>query len=676
MHEGFLERAAREAAKPHASIFGTRTFSTVKKPPNLAKEAPLVANDAVAKCLVDHVNARIMLAKGHRDRLNKTYVAIDNQLFAQPHPKRNAGNDDEDTQARRLADLEAGKDVKPVDRNYGITQAQLSDVETYLLNLFAPDMTLFEGIASESSQTKSLAVANELNNEGIQAQHYTELFKFVRSALRYNFAMMCVDWVEKTGTVFVPGPGGQVQRTQGTVWEGNVLKTLDPYNSFYDLSVSPTMLARDGEYFGWVELISGFQAKRMENEKHLFWTSRFSDAYSPGAQSSDYMYYTKPPHLAHITEDAAVDWPSLIGGIADPKIKDSVPSLEAVHFIGWFDPEMFGTSKPTESVAGTLELWHLIVIGGKYLAYAERMNDTQGLLPVVASVPVPDITQRRLPSLAESLIPPGQYGSFLFNYSAQAARKALGGIILYDQERLPFGELPQGDLVNRHIAIRTSSSAPNVDSAFKQINDAPELSAVPTQLSAIYDLMQRVAPTDFVKQMTDLERATRFQAASVAQGGSRRNLMLARLIYVQAISPLSMMMAKNVLMHKAQITYIEPTTKEKVTVPTASLLDAGIEYTIGTGIRGLDRLILIDTYKELFAMILQSPQANQRIDLVRLLNYLSSLSGDAANLSQFELTDEQFALLMRRQAQAAQAAQGGSAPGTPGTNGGTTPPQQ
>lgn len=622
-----------------------RQFNMQKTTRSKKIDMPLIANSMVAERLVRHVIVRMELAKQMRDRRISGFQKIDNQLFRQPQDSKAQPTDiEEKSDLERRKDLLSGKSVKPCDHNFGFAQMQLEDVEAFIMRLLAPDMDLFEAVASKDDQPAANAVAAELNKEGVGI-YYQQLFLFVRSALRYNQAAMSVLWEKHTGRVLSSEAGGTISAGVGTTWEGNMLIQHDPYNFFFDTAVPLTRLTKNGEYYAWVEKLTGFAAKRMEEQGRMFGVNRFTSGFgdtvaavSPSATT----YYEEPPVLApnddEVAEMGITNWGQFLG-VADAR--DSVPSLEVIHFVCWIDPIEFAPVAFPGSQPGTMELWRFDVVNGKYLANAVRIDDTHGMLPVVCANPRPDVTTRRLPSLAEYVLPLGQFGSFLLNSHQASVRKALGGITLFDENKLPLARLPKGDLIGAKIPINNLGSNQGVDAAFKQLVDVPQTGDYLTQMQVVLQVMRQMAPADYNNQMADLQRATQFQAAAVMQGGSTQNLVLTKLLYEQALVNMSVMMTRNLYYHKGQISYLDPVTKQQTQVPVAQLLDSSIEYSIGTGIRGVDRLMMIQNYKDMLGLINQSQQAMQRIDIVKLLNYISSLSGDKTDLSNFEMSEQQ-----------------------------------
>ena len=78
-------------------------------------------------------------------------------------------------------------------------------------------------------------------------------------------------------------------------------------------------------------------------------------------------------------------------------------------------------------------------------------------------------------------------------------------------------------------------------------------------------------------------------------------------------------------------------SKTYVIIDPNEFLDAEIEFTIADGLKGLDRLALTMNMKDLFASVLQSTQATQPLDVLKLMDYMSTMFGDYTDFIQFKL---------------------------------------
>jgi hypothetical protein len=187
------------------------------------------------------------------------------------------------------------------------------------------------------------------------------------------------------------------------------------------------------------------------------------------------------------------------------------------------------------------------------------------------------------------------------------------------------------DLAGGKIPATGTAAGQETDlrKAIVQFTDGPDTSRTMEDVERMDGLMQKIMPTDILKQVANLERATQFQAAATVQGANRRNLKIAKVINAHAMNRSRRMQTYNIV----EILGPDGTIIE---VNPNQFRNARIELTISDGLKGLDRLSLIMSIKEVLNSILQSQEASNRFDVVALINYWTSLLGDNTDFKQFE----------------------------------------
>ena len=171
-----------------------------------------------------------------------------------------------------------------------------------------------------------------------------------------------------------------------------------------------------------------------------------------------------------------------------------------------------------------------------------------------------------------------------------------------------------------------------------QFNDAPDTQNTLTDVAAMDDLMQKVLPTDMLKQVASLERATKYQAAATVQGGNRRNLKIAKIINIQCFEGVRQMQMYNIFQFQESVEMLDQNGK-LTEIDPSKFRESGIESDISDGLKGLDRLMIIEHFKDVINMMLQSQLAMERIDIIAIIDYWTSLIGDKTDFTQFKFND-------------------------------------
>lgn len=585
---------------------------------------PILRSPEKEKMLVDYCMDRIKMADEERRRRAARAQNIDVQISGYITPGR------EDR--KRQQDNAAGKKPKPAAMSLPLAGAQIDECVTYMMSVYAPEMDFFEAVAPADKQMMAQAVVGELNKQSQKGQYYRHFTRMCTAAIRYNFGGLTSNWEKTQGNTFKGKPGGVADKIVDTVWEGNVVKAIDVYNFFYDTSVHPVDLAAEGEFFGEVERVTPFRVRRMAQAGMLYGINRYIEeifASNPGISVDGKSFYMHPPSVRDedaISGAGQTNWVSILRA---SDVRESTPGIELLHFVAWLNPEKFGLSNSKD-----LECWRIVIANGKWLTFALKLDTTHGMLPVAIACPLEDDLRNEQRTHAEMLIPLQQFASFLMNSHQAAHRKSIYGVTVFNRQLFPGLDVDQEDMSSAIIPMQSSASGIDIDKAFRHYNTAPNTDKNVVDIGNIIQLMQKILPTDMLQQVADLERATVYQAAATVQAGNRRQLKIARMISDQCINIIKFQMIYNLYSNMQSISYVDP-NGQRTSIQMGDIVDAQIEYEIGTGLKGIDRLITVQIIRDVINGVIQSQQAIAEFDIVSLLNYFATLAGDKTDLRQF-----------------------------------------
>ena len=230
------------------------------------------------------------------------------------------------------------------------------------------------------------------------------------------------------------------------------------------------------------------------------------------------------------------------------------------------------------------------------------------------------------------------------------------GFFVLTASKIPFNSAQEIDDYRKHVF---------------QFNDTPDTQNTLNDIQAMESLMQKILPTDMLKQVTDLQRATQYQAAATVQGANRRNLKIAQIMESQAFATGRTMQIYNIMQFQEHVHMFDE-QGNTIEIDPSKLRDEDIEIVAGAGLRGLDKMIIAESLKEILQFLVQSPQAAAEADIMEIINYITSLIGDYTDFNQFKFKNEfdkltpeqkQIAFQLLQQATSEQAAAQGTAEG-------------
>jgi len=583
--------------------------------------------------LLNHLMSRVELGHEAMKTSRDKFEWIDKELAG--YLRRDADD------SKRERDNKAGKGVKPTDAVIGLIVSQLDEALTFLSTVLSPEEGIYTATAPKDKQKTAKGFSTLMNKNAEKFSHFTEIMRGLLNGMKYNFGGWEVDWVEKFGNKIKNDSIGQAEVIPNeVVYSGNTHDAFDPYNFGYDPSVEPTKLADDGEFYYTIKMKREFSITKAEQNK-----TYFNINHAKTVQNTGTTYYTERPDIRADEFNASYKT-SWIGILSMGQGKEISQGHEEITITAWISPKKMALGKKEE-----FELWRFVILNGTTVVRGVRLNNAHGQLPVGITTPIDDQFFPQTKSYAELLVPYQRFASFQLNMHQRSSRKKLGGFTVFNQRLLPGLADENADMMGGKFGFDSSDPDFDVKKAIWQSNDGPETSGTLQDIERMDNLMQKILPTDLLKQVAGLERATQYQAAATVQGANRRNLKIARTIDQQALSPLRFMQMYNILEFQQAISILD----EKgimIEIDPKEFRDTELEFEVHAGLRGLDKLSLVINIKEVLNSILQNQDAAATFDVPEIINYWTSLLGDNTDFTQFKVKNA-FDSLTQDQKQAA-----------------------
>lgn len=597
--------------------------------------------------LLDYVKARLELAVNVRDNCIDRYKSIDRHVACY------LKLDDDDLERER--DNDQGLGVKPVDVSIPLALSQLDEAVTYLLSVMAPEDGIYNAIAPLDQQDIAKGFASLMNKHAEDWKHYSNYALAFFEMMKYNLGGFVTEWQERQGTKINNdgAAGAAITLDSVVVADGNEVLAFDPYNTLFDPSVPPTMVAEKGEFFAQVEVFTNFALKRMENVRAIYGWERAKAMYDDSMT-----YYEERPAIRANRNTGETNWLQIL---TNTRQSTTVGVNEVLYTYIWLVPAEHGLGEET-----TYSIWRITSLSDVAILRLQRLTNAHGVLPISVGMPWDDRFGLQTKSYGEHLLPYQKFSSFQLNVHQRSNRKKLYGLTVYDKHQVPL--LEQADLLGGKVPANGSSQDRDLRKSVVQFNDAPDTSNTLRDIEAMDQLMQKILPTDILKQVASLERATQYQAAATVQGANRRNLKMAKLIDAQCMQGCRAIQLYNILQYQTAVTIFDQ-TGAMVEIDPKEFRETELKFVITDGLKGLDKLLIIESMKDVLSWILQSQDAAARINVVELINYWTTLLGDNTDFAQFayktefdKLTPEQKDLAFQLLQQAAAAQQGGGQP--------------
>lgn len=290
-----------------------------------------------------------------------------------------------------------------------IVISQVDSLVAYLADVFLSGTPLFPVVSTPARRKWAEQLETLVDDHAELGGYVRQLLLHFRDAVKYNFAGIEANWecVEEFSALT-----SYLEESTQTAKKAEkyytALTRLDPYNTIWDDTVAPADVAKEGDYAGYVGVLSKIKLKKLINQ-----LSRAKEAINAtealktiGQGTAETTNYRQHPQVSeYITARKprdTVDWVSYITGTKAAYRRGGAENYEKVVLYVRVLPSEFGIPSPNPN---THQIWKLILINGTVLLHAKRIISAYDNLPIYFSQPQEDGLLYQTKSLAESQIP-------------------------------------------------------------------------------------------------------------------------------------------------------------------------------------------------------------------------------------------------------------------------------
>jgi hypothetical protein len=532
-----------------------------------------------------------------------------------------------------------------------IVMPQVESAVTYQQSVFLSGFPIFGAVASPEHADAATQMDTIIADEQVHGNWVPELLKALRNGFKYNLGPTEVSW-EDTTSYALEDPGTNIDpidRQKEVVWAGNRIRSLDPYNTFWDTRVSPIDVPEEAEFAGYTMLKSRIALKKFVAElptrvniKEAF-ESGSSSAPAGGAAGVDGYYIPKinPESIYDIDKYASTNWLSWAGMASnkDPRINYR-NMYEVMVIYGRILPEDFNmTNVPAKS---TPQVWKFVIVNNQVVIYAERMTNVHNLIPIFFCCPLDDGLGYQTKSFAKNIQPFQEITSALSNSMIAARRRAISDRMLYDPSRVSAASVREDSPVAR-IPVRPSAYGTPLSEAVYPIpfrDDQSQYSMAAIQsFTALANQVSGLNPArqgQFVKG-----NKTRFEFEETMGYANGRDQTVALALEGNFFHPIKEVVKTNILQYQGGVELFNRDQDRTVKVDPIALRKAKLEFKVSDGLLPSDKLIDGESLALGFQTLASSPELAQGYNLTPMFSYLMKTRG--AKLQPFEKSQTQIA---------------------------------
>lgn len=510
--------------------------------------------------------------------------------------------------------------------------SQVDSFVAYAAEIYLSGYPIFGMVTEPENRKVGQYVEAMVDKHARIGRYRRELQMFFRDAAKYNYAPILCEWdtIEHYQRTAQEEVTLNDKPTISSVSLGyNKIKRLDPYNTFIDPSVLPGDAGRDGDFAGYVELLTMQQLRRElaklstnETGKVLNQNVAMKSSH-PGSKA-----YTMPPQVSeYVPTKKDFDWDDYLTTVQSSKTDVKYGSkFEVITLFVKAEAKDLNLSDD----AGE-NIYKLKFVNQKYLVYVERMYTPFGYLPIQVGQPSEDGLGLQTKSVAEAALPMQKAGSGLVNMRFHAARRSIVDRALYDQDMIDADDVNNPNAAAK-IPVKTNSltrgkisdayySIPYRDTASgSMLNDALVVSDWTSDLNGL----NRAAQGRFTKG-----NRTQGEYQDVMSNSEQRQRLPVLILEDQVFMPIKQTLLLNVMRFASGEIVQAQDTGELLEQDVNDLTNIVLDFRVADGYLPKAKLANTDLLSAMMAQVGQNPILAQSFGnhLPGMFAHLASLGG-------------------------------------------------
>lgn len=527
-----------------------------------------------------------------------------------------------------------------------IVVSQVDSVKAYLSEIFLSGSPIFPVVSTPANRKFAEQLEVLVDDHATLGGYVRQLLLMINDGVKYNFSAIETDWdsINQFSVLADFGednPSGKKLDRADKFY--TKLKRLDPYNTVWDYTVNPGDVAAEGDYAGYVEIMSKTKLKRLLNKlsslsesmniQEAFASVPMGGGVAPTVGQTGYKVHpTVSDYITPTRPDSRINWTSWITGIPIPKGSAANPNLganyEVFRLYARILPSDFGIQGPQPN---TPQIWKFIIVNGSIIVSAKRIISAYDYLPILFGQPLEDGLGYQTRSIGEMQIKIQEGATKLYNIRFAAARRAVSDRALYDPNIIDEADI-NAPVSAPKIPVRLSGLLnASFDRAYKQIpfdmrgtestiNDAAQIVEFSRQLTGVNGPQQGM----FQKGNKSV------QEWNDTIGNSDNRLRLPALVYeYQVFVPLKSILALNIYQFGSDTIVVSQKTGEVINIKIDDLRKQVLSFRLADGYTPKSKLASTDMIAQGMQMIQQSPILQQAYgaNLPAMFAHLMELGG-------------------------------------------------
>lgn len=550
-----------------------------------------------------------------------------------------------------------GDKSKIRDTELPIAFIQNQTAVAYLAGIFLGGEPIFSATSNRANEQAAAMLTALSQRDQHRLGWRGQLLKSLEDAVSFNVAPVEIFWGEKRAssvrTVKAADDGITTGELAPVVYEGNVLRRIDPNNLIADHSVMPHELHEHGAFAGYVESFNYIRMKKffaeLDNKYVVKHNVREAFRKAPPQE-----LFSRPQiRTSHALQNTD-NWGHFWGNNPSLDPATSGGRYEVVTLYSRIIPREYGLDLPK---AGQLKVFKLIYVNGMLL-YMEPLNTPHEFLPIVVGQMYRGDWE--IKSFTEYVLDLQDLGTSMIRGTMDSMRRAVVDRGIYDPTRVRKADIDSVNPVAK-IPVTTNGYGSDIRTAYHPIPFEDRMSGNFRQnLGLIVQLADQTTGQNQASQGNFIKgNKTMFEFDSIMSNSQARMQLGGLEMDASLFSPLKQILLTNYLVFAEAETLDDNITGQEIEVDPVMLRTKVPEFKMASGILPSTKIANTEVLMQALQLFATNPQLNMEYDTAGIAVSILMQQG-LTGLDQYKRTPEQL-----QQQQQMMMAQQGARPPSP-----------
>ena len=539
-------------------------------------------------------------------------------------------------QLRKMND--EGKPPQVVEIQVPYIFAAVHTMVTYMMHTFGGRKPIFQ-LATYKKEWTNNARAMEmvLQYNADHTRLLRHMYQWFWHGFTYGVGIVRTNWKNERAVrtrwvqvprfnVFGQDLGGKAMpvREDRLIYSGNDTTCIDPFMFFPDPRVPMHEVNRKGEFVFWRTFLGHHEVKAEE----------FNGVYMHVDAAKKQMPISRwTTDGSESVRALRADGDSMAGyQQTDQRLEDFYQVDQGTVTL---IPKQWGLGNGTRP-----EKWIFTILNKDQIVQAEPLEADHDMHPVAVIEPYSTGPSFGSLCAVDVLKPIQDLMSWLVNSHMENVRVMLNNMLVADPSAIELQDLKEPG-AGKIIRLKMAAYGRDVRSALNQLNvqDVTRSHLADLQLMMTMGHMFLGINENLMGLQADGGRKTATEVRTAGESGASRMASLARIISAQGMVDLVTQMVVNIQQRTDEEFLLEllgEQSQETNVRITQENLAGDFHYPIHDGTLPLDRVALMQVWRELAVSIAQDPELRQTFNLARIVEYVAELGG-ARNIDEFKM---------------------------------------